>query len=170
MDYHSMRKQFEPTIVKLVMLGESPPESQNDRYFYNTAGSLRENLFKATMQALGIACEDKAQGLREFQKRGVLLLDVTYSPVNKLDDKTERVETLERDYDALVARLAELPHGVPVVIVMAGIYDRFFHRLRNDGLNVVKRRIPFPSHTQRRVDEFCTELRSIAVEHDIAAG
>jgi hypothetical protein len=73
MDYPEMRKRFEPAKVKLVLLAESPPVSPDRRYFYNTAGSTHEPLFKATMMALGIVCKDKARGLLEFQRRGVLV-------------------------------------------------------------------------------------------------
>jgi uracil DNA glycosylase len=165
MDYHAMRKPFEPATVKLVMLAESPPAS--GKYFYNAGGSTHEALFEATMAALDIPCESKAQGLREFQRRGVLLLDMTYTPVNEIDDKAERAEAVERDYDKLVELLSKLPRGVPVVIMLAGIYDRFANQLRRGGFNIVKSRIPFPTHKRERIKEFCEKLASIAAEHGI---
>jgi hypothetical protein len=48
------------------------------------------------MLALGIVCNDKAQGLLEFQRRGVLLLDAVYEPVSKQLDKAKRGERLRR--------------------------------------------------------------------------
>jgi hypothetical protein len=165
MDYHEMRKTFEPVKIKLVLLAESPPVSPDGRYFYNTAGSTREPLFKATMLAFGIVCKDKALGLREFQRRGVLLLDAVYEPVNKQLDKAKRGEAIERGYDELVERLSKLPPGVPVVIIMASLYDRLFYRLKNSGVNVVKRRIPFPAHNPQNIDKFREELASIVAEY-----
>src|SRR5262249_43022212 len=81
MDYHEMRRPFEPTTVKLVLLAESPPAPNKrgeSKYFYNPTGSARESLFEATMKALGIDCGgDKEKGLHELRRRGVLLLDMS---------------------------------------------------------------------------------------------
>jgi hypothetical protein len=84
-DYLSMRLDFEPTSesIRLVIVAESPPASS--KYFYNTNGKVSEPLFKALMKQLCIrAPNTKADGLREFQKRGWVLVDATYQPVNKL--------------------------------------------------------------------------------------
>jgi hypothetical protein len=66
--YLSLRRQYEPTSVKLIIVAESPPAS--GRFFYNTAGSTNEPLFAAMMRHLGIAPMTKETGLREFQKKG----------------------------------------------------------------------------------------------------
>ena len=173
MDYHEMRRRFEPTTVRLVLLAESPPAPNGkgeSKYFYDPTGSTSESLFEATMKALEIdCCDDKEKGLREFQRRGVLLLDVSYTPVNKYrkSNPDKYVEILEDSYDDLLGRLSKLPDGVPIVIVLKGIYDRFFHRLRNAGFNVVDEKIRFPSHRKDRVDEFGPQLKRIAAKHGI---
>jgi hypothetical protein len=160
--YHEMRKPFEPATVKLVMLAESPPVS--GKYFYNPAGSMGEPLFKATMLAFGIEHDSKAEGLRKFQQRGLLLLDATYEPVNGIEDKVLRRAAIERGYGKLVELL---PRGVPVVIVLAGLYDLLADDLRNGGVNIVNSRIPFPTRKPERVNEFREKLASIAAEYNI---
>jgi uracil DNA glycosylase len=170
MDYHKVRAEFEPENVKLVLIGESPPapnKKGESKYFYDPNGSTRESLFEATMKALGIDLgDDKAKGLHEFKQRGVLLLDMSYTPVNKLS-KGERNEAIERGYDQLVERLSELPAGVPVAIVVQSVYERFLYRLRKASFNVIDRKIPFPSHQKERINEFCAELKSIAAKYNI---
>jgi len=122
MDYHEMRRPFEPTTVKLVLLAESPPAPNKrgeSKYFYNPTGSARESLFEATMKALGIDCGgDKEKGLHELRRRGVLLLDMSYIPVNKLP-KNDRNKALERGYDQLIEKLSKLPAGIPVAMSMS---------------------------------------------------
>ncbi|HWX14675.1 MAG TPA: hypothetical protein VNY06_07475, partial [Methylocella sp.] len=51
-EYLSLRREFEPTSVRLVIVAESPPISGN--YFYNPDGEVSEQLFKALMEQLGI--------------------------------------------------------------------------------------------------------------------
>jgi hypothetical protein len=166
--YHVMRKPFEPATVKLVLVGESPPAWKKGecKYFYNVKGNASEKLFHATMQALGIDCgKDKEKGLREFQQRGVLLLDMVYRPVNDLH-ADERYNAVEDGFDDLVETLSLLP-GVPVAFVVADLYKRFYRRLRKTGVNVIDRKIPFPARRQEYVDRFCEELASIIAEHNI---
>ena len=82
-----MRREFEPepTSVTLVIVAESPPAS--GKYFYRPNGEVSEPLFKALMKQLGIQPKTKCEGLREFQKRGWVLVDATYEPVNALDKR-----------------------------------------------------------------------------------
>src|SRR5712691_953872 len=97
-DYLSFRRRFEPASVKLVIVAESPPAS--GKYFYNPAGSVKEPLFAALMLQLGFAPKTKEAGLREFQKRGWVLVDATYEPVNALSSPA-RDAVITRDYDLL---------------------------------------------------------------------
>ena len=77
-EYLSLRREFEPTTVTLVIVAESPPAS--GKYFYNPDGEVSEPLFNALMKQLGIQPKTKFEGLREFQKRGWVLVDATYEP------------------------------------------------------------------------------------------
>jgi uracil DNA glycosylase len=169
MDYHKVRAKFEPENVKLVLIGESPPapnEKGKSKYFYNPNGSVHESLFEATMKALDIDHGgDKANGLKQFKQRGVLLLDMSYVPVNT-HSKKERNEILDRGYDQLVETLSKLP-DVPIAIVVQRVYERFFSQLLKASFNVIDREIPFPSHKKERINKFCAELKSIAAEYNI---
>jgi hypothetical protein len=37
---------------------------------------------------------------------------------------------------------------------MASLYDSLSYRLKNSGVNVIKRRIPFPAHNPQNIDKF----------------
>ena len=80
-----MRREFEPTSVTLVIVAKSPPTS--GKYFYDPDGKVSEPLFNALMKQLGIQPKTKFEGLREFQKRGWVLVDATYEPVNAHDKR-----------------------------------------------------------------------------------
>ena len=81
-EYLDFRRRFEPAIVTLVIVAESPPVS--GLYFYNSDGRVSEPLFSALMKQLGVKPRTKPEGLTEFQKRGWALVDATYEPVNGL--------------------------------------------------------------------------------------
>ena len=92
-------------IVKLVIVAESPPAS--GKYFYDTTGSPKEPLFSALLLQLGISPTTKVAGLIELQKRGWVLVDATYQPVDKLakDARHDRDAVIANDYPLLVEDL-----------------------------------------------------------------
>ncbi len=108
-EYLTLRREFEPTNVRRVIVAESPPTS--GKYFYCRDGKVTEPLFHAMMKQLDIQPTTKCDGLREFQKRGWLLVDATYEQVNECS-KRRRNSVIERDYPELRAALnLEVPAG-----------------------------------------------------------
>lgn len=146
-DYLSMRRGFEPTSVKLVIVAESPPVS--GKYFYNPDGAINEPLFKALMKQLGAEPKTKEGGLSAFQKQGWVLVDATYEPVNARND---RDDVIARDYphlrEDLKRLLADQWNKVPLILLKANVCDLLEPKLVKDGFNVLNRgrRVYFPSH------------------------
>lgn len=83
-EYLCLRHEYEPKPVRLVIVAESPPAS--GKYFYNPAGLSSEPLFTALMKQIDFLPRTKQDGLTEFQRRGWVLVDSTYEPVNKHAD------------------------------------------------------------------------------------
>jgi hypothetical protein len=99
-EYLDLRREFEPepACVKLVIVAESPPTG--GKYFYNPDGKVSEPLFTALMKQLGIRPDTKSEGLREFQKRGWVLVDATYEQVSEPDERSRDL-VIDRDYPLL---------------------------------------------------------------------
>lgn len=150
-EYLFLRRKFEPPSVKLVIVAESPPSS--GKYFYNPEGTASEPLFAALMLQLRFAPTSKESGLREFQKRGWVLVDATYEPVNV--DGKDRDRVIARDYHLLRDDLAALlpDRSVPIVLVKENVCRLLERRLTEDGFSVLNHGqvIYFPS-TGRQKD------------------
>jgi hypothetical protein len=154
-EYHAMRQKYEPAPgqVQLAIVAESPPAS--GLYFYNPAGSIHEPLFKAVMEQLGYAPTSKQDGLLKMKGRGVILVDATYEPVDKLsgsksEQSRKRDEIIARDYPLLREDLARLAPET-VVLIKANVCKLLGPKLKADGFNVLNcgRPIPFPVHWHR---------------------
>jgi len=149
-EYLALRRKFEPTPAALVVVAESPPKS--GKYFYNPTGEASEPLFAALMSQLGNAPASKENGLREFQRRGWLLVDATYEPVDGLSDKDADAVIL-RDYPQLRSDLKALLPGqlVPIILVKANVCRLLEPLLVHDGFNVLNcgRVVYFPSTGQQ---------------------
>jgi hypothetical protein len=104
----------------------------------------------------------KETGLREFQRRGWVLVDATYEPVNKLNSSA-RDELIVRDYRLLRDDLVTLTpdRSAPVVLIKANVCRLLEPRLTEDGFNVLNRRraVYFPA--SGRQNEFHQQLGAV---------
>jgi hypothetical protein len=158
--YLSFRHKFEPTTIKLVVVAESPPKT--GKYFYNPEGSVSEPLFKALMLQLGFDAPTKESGLREFQRRGWVLVDATYEPVDGLSSRS-RDRVIVRDYGLLRDDLsAMLPDkSTPIVLLKKNVCELLDHKLTDEGFNVLNKGhlVFFPSHGRQKT--FHAQFREI---------
>jgi hypothetical protein len=166
-EYLSFRSKFEPATVKLVIVAESPPAS--GKYFYNPAGAVSEPLFAAVMQQLGHAPDSKENGLREFQRRGWVLVDATHEPVNALGGK-DRDGVITRDYHLLRDDLAAmLPDRLtPIILMKANVCQLLEPKLAEDGFKVLNhgRVVYFPSAGRQKdfQRQFSAILKSARID------
>lgn len=166
-EYLAMRRQYEPEHLRLVIVAESPPTS--GKYFYNPTGLPSEPLFSALMRQLCFSASTKERGLREFQRRGWLLVDATYEPVNNLSDPAADA-VIARDYPQLRNDLGNLLGGrsIPLILVKANVCRALDARLRGDGFSVLNggRLIYFPAHGLARkfYQQFGEVLKSAHID------
>ena len=161
-EYLSLRREFKSTTVTLVIVAKSPPTS--GKYFYNPDGKVSEPLFNALMKQLGIQPKTKFEGLREFQKRGWVLVDATYEPVNALN-KRDRDMVIEGDYSELCGDLKRLLAArwsdVPLILIKANVCRLLEPKLKENGFNVLNkcRIVYFPASGKQR--DFDRQFREI---------
>ena len=148
-EYLAFRRKFEPETIRLVIVAESPPKS--GLYFYNPTGKMSEPLLAAMMRYFSYKPSSKEDGLREFQRRGWLLVDATYEPVDGLDEKGRNAIIL-RDYPQLCADLkAVVEKDTPIVLIKANVCRLLEHKLIEDGFTVINAgtEVYFPSSGQQ---------------------
>jgi hypothetical protein len=114
------------------------------------------------MQQLGVKPASKPEGLREFQRRGWVLVDATYETVNGLDRGT-RDSVISGDYHLLRDDLAALlpDRSVPLILIKANVCQSLEGRLKRDRFNVLNRGrvVYFPSTGRQK--EFHQQFGSI---------
>jgi hypothetical protein len=162
-----MRGRYQPDNFRLVINAESRPKG--GKYFYNPDGDVSEVLFVAVMLRLGFTPTSKDKGLREFERRGRILVDATYEPVNPLSDAA-RDKVIVRDYPLLRADLKELlrDRSVPEVLIKVNVCRILEPKLVVDGFKVINNCvvIPFPSHGQQKkfAERFSAVLKAAGIE------
>ena len=121
------------------------------------------------MEQLQYMPTSKENGLVAFQKRGWILIDATYEPVNRLSEK-EADKIIVRDYPLLRDDLANLlsDRSAPVALLKANVCRLLDPLLTQDGFSVLNkgRAIYFPG-TGRQRDfrrQFCAILKLANLE------
>ena len=149
--YLSLRRRYEPEALSLIIVAESPPKS--GKYFYTPDGAVSESLFAALMKSLGLTPSTKACGLRAFQRKGWILVDATYEPVNKLSNAGRNAVIL-RDYPLLRDDLASLTpeRSAPLILIKANVCRLLESRLVEDGFHVLNggRVVYFPANGRQK--------------------
>ena len=157
-----LRKRYRPKKIKVLFVAESPPESSEDRFFYNWRQERWDNMYRTVMKAVFPEFEyrpgEKDNWLRKFSKHGYYLIDVTDRPVNRLSP-AERRYALDA---AVKAKLTEIKMLVspstPIVLVKKNVFSALNRRLRDAGYNVSHESfLPFPSHGHQK--EFVRKCR-----------
>jgi hypothetical protein len=104
----------------------------------------------------------KKQGLQAFCDSGHILVDATYSPVNKRKGKA-RTSTILADYKHLTTDLRSLCKSkeIEIILIKANVCRLLESKLRSDSFNVKNGGVvvPFPSHGQQ--NNFLRQMESI---------
>ncbi|HSX31134.1 MAG TPA: hypothetical protein VLE99_04415 [Candidatus Saccharimonadales bacterium] len=102
------------------------------------------------MKLIDFTPANKDEGLRELAEQGYLLVNPTYTPVNKLPDKEadklilENYKNFRTDLDLLIKN----DEKVPIVLVKSNILRLLERPMVTDGYNVINQGllVPFPLH------------------------
>jgi hypothetical protein len=159
--YHKLRQKYLPEKINFIFLLESPPKSGD--YFYDPAGRTTEQLFSAMMKLIDCQPESKAGGLKEFAKKGYVIADAAYSPVNHIRNERKKNEAILRHLPGLVDDLRKMTgrQRVRLVLIKANICQMLEAPLKAIGFNIIKNGItvPFPGSGQQK--KFFTAIKRI---------
>ncbi len=153
-DYIKLRDEFDPRDGRLgkccmLIVAESPPAS--GYYFYDTEGrtsSEGSNLFSEVMKVLNLWKVDTERRsiLQQFSDEGYFLLDVTYTPVNKMKPK-DKEKTLVSSIPRLLDEIRDISPDC-IIIIKTSIYSLVKNALIGIGYRekvLHESPIPFPT-------------------------
>ncbi len=164
-EYLKMRGDFTPKPreqIKCIFVLESPPDSEN--YFYKIEGKKTEPLFSAMMKIIDESPKDKNEGLILLRDKGFLLVDATYTPVNKIKKESVKNKIILDDFENLISDLRQIMgvKVIPLILVKKNIC-LLEPRLAKKGFTVLNNgtMIPFPAFGhQKRFHEIVKKILS----------
>lgn len=146
--YKKQRDAYKPKKINYIFIFESPPI--NGEYFYDISGSQNETLFRNMMLTLfNQKFDSKEKGLKFFKKYGFLLVDLSYKPVNGINNRNERIDVLKSHFDNLLEDLKLLvSKQTKIILVMRHVTDICLEKNLGKNFKVINPNlfVPFPNH------------------------
>src|SRR5687768_17587710 len=151
MHYESIRSQYQPDNIKLLLIAESPPplpDIQSSRQFYYTDHIRQDDrLFTNTIRALYPETndldekdleQDKEKWLRRFQHDGFYMIEALDQSMEHEVTKKQRQDYIRANLPQLIKKVQQLagPH-TGIVLIKSNVYDIAADPLRQAGFRVL---------------------------------
>jgi hypothetical protein len=155
MDFEAIRKAYQPKDIRLLFVGESPPESGKFFYLGSPMTTYTQRAFET---AFSLVFETADKFLRFFQEKGCYLDDLSLIPVDGMP-RQERERVLKRSVSSLAERIIAYEPEV-VAVVLKKIAKYVDEALWLAGLQCEKYVLPFPGHGHQKkyVDQLTDRL------------
>jgi hypothetical protein len=145
-DYESLRHEYRPSVLQILLVGESRPAEGTFFYLANS------NLFHATRAAFAAALGPMPSGerfLRYLADRGVWLFDIADQPVDRLPGRPRKAAVSAR-----IGNLVELlneTHPEIVVAIKRNLAPAIRQAMHAAGVHLDRLHVlPFPLYQWRR--------------------
>jgi hypothetical protein len=150
------RQKYKPDKIEYLLVAETPPKSDSNRFFYFENVDNQDSLFLETMKLLYPGRTEyvetkeirrrKKQFLKKFKADGFYLIDSLDEPFEKRYSTTEKVRLIKNGQNQLIEKLRSLlTEKTKVILIAAPVYKANFKFLKDQGIPVInKESIDFP--------------------------
>lgn len=148
--YEELRARYRPDRLRVLLIGESPPDPRSGRRRFFYAPELTfDNLYRGVAEAVyglepGFDVRQKAVILDRLKADGFWLIDAVEHPVNKLPSRARR-RAIADGVPALVRQCQEHAPERGVIVCHSLVYASVVPALRAGGVCVLHDNpLPFP--------------------------
>jgi hypothetical protein len=146
--YDELREQYRPPNLRVLLIGESPPDpGAGARRFFYAPTLTHDNLFRGVALAVygdDVALHDKVAVLERLRDDGFWLIDAVEHPINKARSGPRR-RAIEAGVPRLVERCRDLAPQRGVIVCHGLVYELAAPVLRRGSVRVLHDEpLPFP--------------------------
>ncbi len=178
MSYETIRSQYRPAKIKVLLIAESPPPApdvQSSRQFYYTDRIRRDDrLFTNTIRALYPDAidltekeleQDKQQWLQRFQHDGWYMIEALDISMEHEITKQRRQEHITGVLPTLIKKVQHLADpDTGIILIKSNVFDVAADPLRQAGLRVLNTELvdyPGRFNQQRYRDKLAALAKNI---------
>jgi len=162
-EWNRLRTKYRPTSIKILFIGESPPNLKSGKFFYE-GGQLAKHTRKAFEKAFSNfnVSSSTEQFLDNFKQFGCYLDDISHLPVAGLN-ASKRSYQLLNSLEGFIKRLRSF--SPKYIISFVSRIDFFIkYAIEKSEIKPLEvYHLLYPSHNQKRIDEYIISLSEILV-------
>ncbi len=158
MNIEELRKSYKPQKIKLLLIGESPPESGKFFYLESSMTTFTQRAFENTFK---LSFKNHKEFLQFFKKKGCYLDDLSSIPVNRMPP-LRKEEVLSGNILSLAKRLTSYKPEI-VVIVLKRIERKVNEALDLSRIQCERYALPFPGNGYQ--NKYIQKLSKILKSH-----
>jgi hypothetical protein len=175
--YESVRQQYQPKHIKMLLIAESPPPSshiQSSRQFYYTDRVRQDDrLYANTIRALYPEASDltdddlqqqKKLWLDRFKRDGWYMIEALEKSQRHKVTKKQRQEKIRENLPRLIERVKQLAEkDTKIILIKSNVFEAAAEPLRQAGFNVLNTElVDYPGRfNQRAYREKLAKLAAI---------
>lgn len=154
--FETARHKYKPQKIEYLLVAETPPKSNSNRFFYFENVDKQDSLFIETMKLL-YPIETGFSETKEIRRRkkyfldnyssdGFYLIDSLNEPFEKRYSSTEKIRLIKLGQNKLLGKIKDLlSENTKVILIASPVYKANFEFLRSQGIPVInKESIDFP--------------------------
>jgi hypothetical protein len=150
------RQKYKPNTIKYLLVAETPPKSDSNRFFYFEKVDKQDSLFLETMKVLYpvdtqfVETKEirrrKSEFLNKFKEDGFYLVDSLDKPFEKRYSTTEKIGLIKAGQNRLLEKIRNLlSENTKVILIASPVYKANFEFLKNQRIPVINTEpIDFP--------------------------
>lgn len=149
--YNQLREKYKPTLIKILLIAESPPPAanvQSSRHFYRSEKIRKDDrLFTNTIKALYPVAttqteaeiqKEKENWLRTFQADGYYMIEALEESQVHEATKQDRQARIHAALPQLLERVKGLARsGTKIILIKSNVYQVATEPLRQAGFTIL---------------------------------
>mgnify|MGYP001281546253 CR=1 FL=1 len=154
--FETARQKYRPSQIDYLLVAETPPNSDSNRFFYFENVDKQDSLFLETMKLLYpnetkfVETKEirrrKKEFLNKFSSDGFYLIDSLDKPFEKRYGSNEKARLIKQGQNELLEKIKNLlSKNTKVVLIASPVYKANYEFLKSQGIPVInKESIDFP--------------------------
>lgn len=154
--FETARLKYKPEKIEYLLVAETPPKSDSNRFFYFENVNKQDSLFLETMKLLYPSETEfaetkeirrrKKEFLVRFSSDGFYLIDSLDKPFEERYSSNEKVRLIKQGQSELLAKIKNLlEENTKVILIASPVYKANYEFLKGRGIPVInKESIDFP--------------------------
>jgi hypothetical protein len=140
--YEDLRESYRPPVVRILLIGESPPDpGEGPRRFFYAPTLSHDNLYRGVAEAFygeepDFDIKDKVGALQRLCRDGVWLIDAVEEPIDKHTTSARR-RAITEAAPSLARRAAALSPTVGALVCHGVVFASAVPALRAAGIPVL---------------------------------